>query len=258
MTKCIRPEKTDWRGKAKEEARQYCYTCLRPQRVCLCKFIVEENNPCTIGVLQHPNEKGKTFNTAKIAELSLKQSFLYTGVCFDDHNEFNKKLSTFNLEKVGVLYPSSEAIDLAEAPDDLECLIVVDGTWPEAKQILKKTSCFKRIQHYAFKPQTVSNYSLRKEPDIDYVCSLEAIVESLRILERDRSRYRSVLNTLDRMIEIQEGFKNSNSRHKSSPDYTRIKRRIKTLNKQIYSSNIQNVNLSPLLKELEQLKRQIQ
>ncbi len=257
MTKCIRPDKTDRRDQDKHQARTYCYTCLRPKRVCLCNSIVVENNTCTIGILQHPNEVGKTFNTAKIAQLSLANSFLFTGVSFNDHNAFNQKLSTLNSSKVGVLYPSPEAIDLSEAPKDLECLIVVDGTWPEAKQILKKTDCFKSIQHYAFTPKSISRYSLRQEPDVNYVCSLEAIVESLRILEGDRVPYHSMLNTLKVMIKIQEEFRHSNSRHKSSPNYTAIKKRIKIINKTLYSSNVQHIDTEALLKELIRLKEQI-
>lgn len=258
MNKCIRPDKTDWRSEEEQEQRAYCYTCVRPKRVCLCHSIRIETNRCTIGVLQHPNEKGKTFNTAKIAELSLEKSFLFTGVNFDDHVDFNSQLSQYNPKKTGVLYPSSQAIDLSEAPEDLECLIVVDGTWPEAKQILKKTSCFQSMQHYAFKPETSSSYSLRKEPDVDYVCSLEAIVESLRILENNRTSYQSLLNTLGEMIKIQEAFRFSNSRHKSSSDYTKIKRRIKEINRILYSSNVQNLHTQPLIDELELLKVKIQ
>jgi len=257
MTKCIRPEKSNWRDNSDEDTRQYCYTCLRPKRVCLCHSIHVENNPCTIGILQHPNEKGKTFNTAKIAELSLKNSFLYTGVNFDDDEIFNAKLSEFNIENVGVLYPSESAIDLSLAPKELECLFVVDGTWPEAKKILNKTTCFNSIQHYAFTPKAISNYSLRKEPDVNYVCSLEAIVESLRILEKDRNRYGGLLDTLSEMIRIQESFRYSNSRHKSSSEYTKIKRRIKEINRLIYSSNIEDVDTKPFLKELQLLKSKI-
>lgn len=258
MSKCIRPEKTNWRDHCKDEQRSYCYTCVRPKRVCLCDSIIEENNTCTIGILQHPNEKGKTFNTAKVAELSLKESFLFTGVCFDNHNEFKTHLSTFTPSKIGVLYPSSTAIDLSEAPQGLECLIIVDGTWPEAKQILKKTECLQSIQHYAFKPETVTKYSLRKEPDIDYVCSLEAIVESLRIIENDRHVYQSLLSTLNKMVQLQESFRFSNSRHKSSSDYTKVKRRIKEINRLLYSSNIHGVNIKPLIEELNVLKQKIE
>lgn len=253
MSKCIRPEKQNWRDQEKQQTRAYCYTCLRPKRVCLCDAIVVENNTCTIGVLQHPNEEGKTFNTAKVAQLSLAKSFLFTGINFDNHKAFNQELSKYDVSKVGVLYPSPEAIDLSEAPQDLECLIVVDGTWPEANKILKKTACFNTIQHYAFKPNTVSSYILRKEPDVDYVCSLEAIVESLRILEKDPCSYESLLTTLKQMLKIQEGFKNSNSRHKSSADYTIVKRRIKEINKMLYSSNIEGLNTKPLLDELKVL-----
>lgn len=258
MNKCIRPDKHDWRSSDKDIQRGYCYTCVRPKRVCLCRFIEIEENKCTIGVLQHPNEVGKTFNTAKIAQLSLEKSFLFTGINFDDHEGFNKQLAQFNSSKVGVLYPSSQAIDLKNAPNDLECLIIVDGTWPEAKKILKNTNCFQSIQHYAFKPQVVSSYVLRKEPDVDYVCSLEAVVESLRILENDKVAYQSLLNTLDKMILMQESFRHSNSRHKSSPDYTKIKKRIKEINRQLYSSNISNLNTKPLLEELRLLKIKVE
>lgn len=257
MNKCIRPEKHNWREKEANEQRVYCYTCVRPKRVCLCHSIQVESNLCTIGILQHPNEKGKTFNTAKVAELSLENSFLYTGVNFDDHTQFNQSLAQFNTNKVGVLYPSSQAIDLSEAPDDLECLIIVDGTWPEAKQILKKTSCFQSIQHYAFKPKATTSYSLRKEPDVDYVCSLEAIVESLRILEKNRSAYESLIDTLGHMVKMQEAFRHSNSRHRSSSNYTKIKRRIKELNRLLYSSNVKDLDTRPLLEELEGLKSKI-
>lgn len=255
--KCIRPEKSDWRSEEVEEARPFCNTCIRPKRVCLCKYITVENNSCSIGILQHPNEVGKTFNTAKVAQLSLENSFLYEGVNFDEHNAFQKTLNSFSDSKVGILYPSSKAKDLSLAPHDLECLIVLDGTWPEAKQILKRNSTLQSLPHYAFTPKQISNYILRKEPKVNYVCSLEAIVESLRIIERNETGFTSLLTTLQKMIDIQEALRHTNSRHKSSSEFAEIKREIKKINKALYSQNVEKVDIVALQIKLKVLENKL-
>lgn len=257
MAKCIRPEKKDWRAKTKDTARKYCYTCSRPSRVCLCNSIKIENNTCEIGILQHPNEVGKTFNTAKVAQLSLSKSFLITGIAFDDNLDFKNTLNAYDLTKVGVLYPSSTAIPLSDAPKDLQCLFVVDGTWPEAKKILNQTQAFNTIQHYGFIPKSESRYVLRKEPSVDYVCSLEAIVESLRILESNDQAYDSLIRTLDVMLQLQADLKNTNSRHKSSPEFMVIKNRIKEIKRLLYTTNSHIDKRNELLIELNKLEQKI-
>lgn len=255
--KCIRPQKSDWRANQVKTQRAFCNVCIRPERVCLCEHITIEDNRCTIGILQHPNEVGKTFNTAKIAELSLKNSFLIEGINFDDNQDFNSKLGNFEAHQIGVLYPSASAIDLSEAPSDLSCLIIVDGTWPEAKKILNRTNRFKTVQHYAFTPSSVSKYSLRKEPQDNYVCSLEAVVESLRIIDQNKTAYYSLLDTLEKMIELQEALRFTNSRHKSSSNYTITRKRIKEIKRILFSSNVEHLDISKLQIELKELEKQL-
>ena len=144
------------------------------------------------------------FNTARLAHLSLRNSRLIRGLRFDDTPVVQELLQ--KKERVGILFPSVDSIELAEAPAHLESLVVIDGTWREAKKILYLSPRLGEIPHYAFTPEKPSNYRIRKEPKDDYISTIEATVAALRILDKDPTKYSQLLSLFDRMVDRQVDF----------------------------------------------------
>lgn len=255
--KTLRPEKPKEREQY-TTARPYCYNCDRPKKVCVCSKINKVSNSVNIGILRHPNEVKKTFNTAIIAHLSLKKSFLLDDLNFDLNKELELELSKYKENEIGILFPSKNSIPLESGKtENLKCLLVLDGTWNEAKKLGTKSDTLKNIQHYSFTPPQKSDYLLRKEPHESYVCTLEAIGYSLQLLEKDSEKYLPFFKNLHILQEFQKEMSNKNSRHKNNKQYWDIKKRIKEINLILYSSNVENIETKDLIEELKKLQEQI-
>lgn len=190
--------------------RPFCYRCWRTKILCLCNRVRVVENPVEILYLQHPNERTMPFNTARLAHLSLTKSRLVHGLRFDDTRTIRDLLP--RKEKVGILFPSPVAKDLSEAPRDLETLVIIDGTWREAKKIIYLSPTLLEFPHYAFVPEKPSNYRIRKEPKDEFISTIEATVTALRILDRDPSKYQELLDLFDRMVDRQVDFQRLNNR----------------------------------------------
>lgn len=190
--------------------RPFCYRCWRTRILCLCNHVRVVENPVEILFLQHPNERKMPFNTARLAHLSLSKSRLVHGIEFDGSWAMRELLQ--RRDKVGILFPSPAAKELRDAPSDLETLVVIDGTWREAKKMIHLSPILREFPHYAFVPEKPSNYRIRKEPKDEFISTIEATVAALRILDRDPGKYGELLELFDRMVDRQIDFQRMNNR----------------------------------------------
>jgi DTW domain-containing protein len=137
--------------------------------------------------LQHPREQSVAIGTAKMASLSLVGSELEVGVDFSSSALLEHALTDHERPAV-LLFPGPDARDITnEPPEGLVRLIVIDGTWPQAKQIVRRNPRLASLPRYAFTPPAPSAYTIRREPREDYVSTLESIAYVLSVLERDPS-----------------------------------------------------------------------
>jgi DTW domain-containing protein YfiP len=190
--------------------RPFCYRCWRARILCLCSHVKVVDNRVEVLFLQHPNERKMPVNTARLANLSLAKSRLVHGVSFGPESVLGAMLP--RREKVGILFPSPQAKELRDAPEDLETLVVIDGTWREAKKMIWLSPILSEFPHYAFVPEKPSNYRIRKEPKESFISSIEATVAALRILDRDPEKYGELLALFDRMVDRQIDFHDMNDR----------------------------------------------
>ena len=192
--------------------RDYCFECWQAKDLCLCPHIKPTDSPIDLMLLQHPRERKMTINTGRIVKLGINNAKIYYGVNFDKESSFIKDLEATEGE-VGILFPSPDAIPMEEAPRTLKKLIVVDGTWNEAKKMLHRSTCLHKIQNYSIAPQEKSNYRIRKA-HADYCLStVEATVALLREFMGDPKAHQHLIDIFQKMIGQQETFINKNSRH---------------------------------------------
>jgi hypothetical protein len=103
-----------------------------------------------------------------------------------------------------LLYPGPGARDiLREPPGGPVTLIVVDGTWSQAKTVVRDNPVLQALPRYAFATPEPSQYRIRREPHAAYVSTIEALMHVLGVLEGDAARFRSLLDPLHAMVEAQ-------------------------------------------------------
>lgn len=93
-----------------------------------------------------------------------------------------------------LLYPSKTAIDIKDLENDSDCynLVLIDGTWPQAKAIYASSPILHEIKQVKLLTNTISNYIIRTQPTEGCLSTLETAAEALSTLEKD-STYREQL-----------------------------------------------------------------
>jgi len=188
-------------------SRSYCYQCQRVQQACLCQQISVIDNPVSVYVLQHPDESRVNKGTAIIAKLSLKNYTCWTGEDFTLHAALNQILEKHS-GKISIVYPAEHAQTLhinSDGIDDdfkIEHLIFIDATWRKAKKIWSLSTNLHKLPAIKLDARQ-SNYRIRKIPADGYLSTVEAIAESLSVLEADDKKYKSMLSVFDSMIDNQ-------------------------------------------------------
>lgn len=132
------------------------------------------------------------------------------------HIENNIKLETIvPSPKSLLLYPSKDSIpiedvDKTSGPFNL---ILIDGTWPQAKAIYASSPALHEMQQVRLVSTQPSNYVIRTQPMNSCLSTLETASEALSLLENDE-RYRTELvRPLQALCDFQ--LKNGAVHHQS-------------------------------------------
>src|SRR5579859_5407292 len=129
-------------------ARLVCGRCRRPAVVCWCDHLPHLPTRTQIVILQHPREREVGIGTARMAHLALPGSILRVGI------DFSRGLP---LEGAALLFPGGADVRELPAP---KTLIVVDGTWPQARSLVKKNPCLQALPRIGFRPRRPSQYRI--------------------------------------------------------------------------------------------------
>ncbi len=181
--------------------RELCLRCRRPGRACWCPHLRPVESATRACILQHLGERKTAIGTARMAHLSLPNSELHLGVCFEDHPRVREVAAA---PGTALLFPGEGALDpatLRARPP--ATVIVVDGTWSQARQVIKRNPFLQALPRLAFTPERPSNYRIRAEPSAACVSTIEALVHLLGAVEGAPERFRPILEAFDRMIDLQ-------------------------------------------------------
>jgi DTW domain-containing protein YfiP len=183
--------------------RAMCYRCMRPASVCYCSVTPAIQAATPVLFLQHPREEFVAIGTARMASLCLSRSTLVVGTHIDDHPTVRAVLDDPARTAI-LLWPGPGARDLStDPPSGPSTLVVVDGTWPLAKKLVRLNPRVAALPRYGLTPARASEYRIRKEPAEACVSTLEAVLEALSLLEGDRAAFEPMMTPFRAMIDAQ-------------------------------------------------------
>jgi DTW domain-containing protein YfiP len=170
--------------------------------VCYCHALPRIDTTTRVVILQHPRERDMPIGTARMASLCLPQAELRVGV------RWTAELLAGALGDPArppiLLYPGPGARDiLRDPPHGPVTLVVVDGTWSQARTVVRDNPVLQALPRYAFATPEPSQYRIRREPCAEYVSTIEALMHVLGALEGDPARFRSLLDPLRAMVDAQ-------------------------------------------------------
>jgi DTW domain-containing protein YfiP len=185
------------------EARTRCLRCRKAQTMCYCALLPRLETATRVVILQHRRERDMSIGTARMASLCLPQAELHVGVDWTDSEPLARALADPARPPV-LLYPGPNARDiLREPPVGPVTLVVVDGTWAQARSVVRDNPILDVLPRYAFTAPEPSRYRIRREPRAEYVSTIEALMHVLGVLEGDPERFRALLVPFEAMIDAQ-------------------------------------------------------
>ncbi len=195
--------------------RKKCYKCYRPESSCMCRYIKPFDTDTKFVILMHPKEFKKVKNnTGHFTHQSLKNSELFVGVDFSDHNRINEIISS---HKSFILFPSEDAINLSKADvkdinttDKNMAIFVIDSTWACTKKMFTQSKNLQKLQHISFNTSRVSQYQIKEQPQENYLSTIESTLVVLELLDKlkieniSEDNLNNFLNPFLNMIKYQQ------------------------------------------------------
>lgn len=207
------------------EPIETCARCGKPPGVCICDRVTPVSSKLRVVILQHPQEDDALLGTAKLVTATLPRAEIRVGLSWASL-EHALELPEGQRDRWAVLAAAKlteEAQELASrmpvllvdrkgAPRSLRNhglsgVIVLDGTWSQAKTLWWRNPWLLKLPRIALNPREPSMYGkLRKEPRREYVSTLEAIADVLPALgepETTRDNLRKLLRTMLQRVRDQ-------------------------------------------------------
>uniref|UniRef100_A0A8C3YCG0 tRNA-uridine aminocarboxypropyltransferase n=1 Tax=Catagonus wagneri TaxID=51154 RepID=A0A8C3YCG0_9CETA len=192
------------------ERRPECSRCSRPQKVCLCPYLPA--HPLHISthlyIIQHPAEENKVLRTVPLLAACLPQDKCKVKIGRRFSEERDPELSTIcRKSDTLILYPGAEAANLEEfvldSPIYPTTVIIIDGTWSQAKDIFYKNSLFRLPKQVQLKTSLSSQYVIRTQPTNRCLSTLECAAVALSILEKNNCIQETLLRPLQALCSFQ-------------------------------------------------------
>ena len=197
-----------------------CPRCLKPTFLCVCENVTPVDNRVALLVLQHPQEQDRLLGTARLATLQLTNSVFRIGLSWPSLSKALGKEAApaqwavlhLGSAKSGDLPDDREIVVLdgkgAVLPDQNKALagirgiIVLDGTWSQAKTLWWRNAWVLKARRLVLNPRQPSLYGkLRREPRREGLSTLEAAALALSRLERRPEIETSLRSSFMRMLQ---------------------------------------------------------
>ncbi len=166
-----------------------CLTCRRRLRTCVCAHLRPFPTDSRFLILMHPMEyKKEKVGTGRFTHLILKNSRVFVDVGFDNNQGFQAALQDPEYNSY-VLYPGENAINLSTATEMKDGhrkkqFIVIDGTWPCAKKMMKLSSTLHHLPRASFTTERTSEFKVKHQPLPQCLSTVESIHQVLLELNR--------------------------------------------------------------------------
>jgi len=167
-----------------------CESCHRPTAACVCDRITIYPTTRRVLILQHPQEQDALLGSAQILVASLPKVKLVVGLSWRNLGHALGEEEDVDPRRWAVLFPDREIpgghvrdrSGEPVAPDTLEGIIVLDGTWSKAKTLWWRNPWLTKLNRMTLQPTKPSIYGrLRAEPRRDFVSTLESVALALTL-----------------------------------------------------------------------------
>lgn len=184
-----------------------CPSCQKRPELCLCGEPRKFETRHHVLILQHPQEPDKDLGSARLAHLALPNSTLRIGLSWANlgkalgREAVSSKWAVLHLGS-GIkaaggakAQPASGSAlvlvdkkgvpltDQKKALSELEGIVILDGTWSQAKALWWRNAWLLKLKRAILAPARPSLYKdLRKEPRRECLSTIESVATALQAL----------------------------------------------------------------------------
>lgn len=204
-----------------------CPHCQKPAALCVCAHVPAPiDNKVDLIILQHPQEQDVELGTARLAARHFKKAQVKVGLSWPSLGKLLGRPA--DAKRWGVLYlgsvkaaevaPGREVVALTKKGtampnqdavlSQLEGVILLDGTWSQAKALWWRNAWMLKTQRIALGPRRPSRYGkVRKEPRRDALSTLEAAALLLSRIENRPDIEATLTSTFEMMLARYRDFR---------------------------------------------------
>jgi DTW domain-containing protein len=200
-----------------------CPRCGKPKPLCVCEGLTPIDNKLKLLILQHPQEQDVDLGTARLTALHFKNASVRVGLSWPSLGKALglKPGQVADPKRWAVLYLGSAPVakfpqgrtvvavnkkgdpvpDQDEALKHLQGVIVLDGSWSQAKTLWWRNPWLLKARRVALKPARPSRYgNLRREARREALSTLEATALLLSTLENNPAIADSLQGSFERLL----------------------------------------------------------
>lgn len=202
------------------EVIEDCQRCGKPLPLCICDSVTPIENRISLLILMHPQEQDRALGTARLAALHFEDAVVRIGLSWPSlskalgrpvHDPSRWAVLYLGSAKVADLDTDREIVAInrkgelepnqREILGDIEGIVLLDGTWSQAKALWWRNAWMLKCQRVILGPKRPSRYGkLRKEPRQDGLSTLEAAALLLAGLEKRPDIAETLHASFDRML----------------------------------------------------------
>jgi DTW domain-containing protein YfiP len=200
-----------------------CPRCGKPKPLCVCEGLTPIDNKLNLLILQHPQEQDVDLGTARLTALHFKNASVKVGLSWPSLGKALglKPGQGADPKRWAVLYLGSAQVaqfpqgrpvvavnkkgdplpDQDEALKHLQGVIVLDGSWSQAKTLWWRNPWLLKARRVALKPARPSRYgNLRREARREALSTLEATALLLSTLENNPAISDALHGSFERLL----------------------------------------------------------
>jgi hypothetical protein len=196
-----------------------CPRCGKPPELCVCSGVTPIDNRIGLLVLQHPQEQDKALGTARLTTVHFNNALLKIGLSWPSLSKILGReadpqrwaILYLGSVKAAQIAPERELVVVnkkGEAADNqesalrnIEGVILLDGTWSQAKALWWRNAWMLKCKRVVLNPRRPSRYGkLRREARRDALSTIESAAMLLSRLERRPEIETALIATFERLL----------------------------------------------------------
>ena len=205
---------------AQGEAVAECPICQKARPLCICDSVTPLKSRIALLILQHPQEQDRTLGTARLTAAHFENATVRVGLSWPSlakalgrpvADPARWAILYLGSSKAADLDPESEIVALTRKGDaaenqravlkSIEGVILLDGTWSQAKALWWRNPWMLKCQRVILGPRRPSRYGhLRREPRRDGLSTIEAAGMLMAALENRPDIAASLNASFERML----------------------------------------------------------